>query len=117
MMRSAARERVSRARAQLLPAEHEVAIARGSWHEPFVRHRTVVLIGGGVLAGLAVAGIPPRHWSRAGAGLFNAAARLTGSALGPAILTALIARIAAPAAARPQQGGAGTTNEPLGETA
>jgi hypothetical protein len=60
-----------------------------SFSERFERHRKAVLIGAGVLGGLAVLYVPPRGWSRLGAVLFGGGARLAQSAIGPVLIGAI----------------------------
>ena len=89
MSRNDARARVHRAQAEFDAAEHQLAAHWQPWRDRFRHHRLFVLIGGGLLSGLAVAAVSPKHWARIGAALFGGSAWLTRSAIGPAVLGAL----------------------------
>lgn len=92
MNRADARARVRRARAEVDQAEQRVAVQWRPLRESLGRHRLALLIGGGLLGGFAVAGASPKYWSRAGAALFGAGARLARSPIGPALLGGLLTR-------------------------
>ncbi len=53
------------------------------------RHRLALLIGSGLLGGIALATLRPKAWSRVGAVLFGSGAWLARSPVGPALLGAL----------------------------
>jgi hypothetical protein len=107
-----ARARVAAARLQLAEAEREAGTVWQSLRERFERHRALVLIGGGLLAGVALAGAAPKQWSRAGATLFGTAARLMRSSLGPVLvgawLSGLRGHLPADPARTPEAGAAAT---------
>ena len=63
------------------------------WHE---QQRLALWIGGGLAAGLAMAALSPKHWSRIGSVVFGASAWLLRSPIGPALLAAALARASAP---------------------
>ena len=52
-------------------------------------HKLALLIGGGLLGGIALATLRPKVWSRVGAVLFGSGAWLARSPVGPALLGAL----------------------------
>lgn len=58
--------------------------------------RTALWLGYGLAAGLTLALLPPRQWSRLGAMLFGAGGWLLRSPLGPAVVAAVLTRIASP---------------------
>jgi hypothetical protein len=89
MNRDNARARVHRAKVELDASEQQLAAHWQPWRERIGRHRLSLLIGGGLLGGLALAMVPPKRWARVGAGLFGGSAWLVRSALGPAVLGAL----------------------------
>lgn len=89
MSRTGARARVLRARMELDEAERQLELRWQPWRERLRRHRLALLIGGGLLGGIALATVAPKRWSRVGAALFGGSARLARSAVGPAVLGAL----------------------------
>jgi len=93
MNRNNARARVRHARIKLEAAEQQLAGRWHPWRLRFQQHRLSALIGAGLLGGLAVATVPPKHWARLGAAVFGGAAWLTRSAIGPALLGALWTRV------------------------
>jgi len=96
MNRDSARARVHRARAELDAAERQLAARWQPWHKRIRRQRLPLLIGGGLLVGIAVAIVPPKHWARIGAALFGGSAWFARSAIGPAVLSALWTNILIP---------------------
>jgi len=96
MTRDNARARMHRARIEFDEAEQQFAAHWQPWHERMRRHRLSLLIGGGLLGGLALATVSPKHWSRVGAALFGGGAWLARSAIGPAVLGALWTNIQSP---------------------
>jgi len=84
-----ARVRVHRAQRELDAAQQQLTARWTPWRRLIGRHRLFLLIGGGLLGGLALATVPPKRWARAGAALFGGSAWLARSALGPAIFGAL----------------------------
>jgi hypothetical protein len=62
------------------------------------RQRLAPWIGAGLIAGLAMASLSPRQWSRLGSALFGGGARILLSPVGPALLAAILARASAHAA-------------------
>jgi hypothetical protein len=89
MNRDNARARVNCARMELEAAEQQLAAHWQPWRERIDRYRLSLLIGGGLLGGLALATVSPKRWSRVGAALFGGSAWLVRSAIGPAVLSAL----------------------------
>jgi hypothetical protein len=83
------RERVHRARIDLERAERQLATRWQPWHERLARHRLGLLIGGGLLGGVALATVPPKRWAGVGALLFGGGASLLRSPLGPVLLGVL----------------------------
>lgn len=61
-----------------------------------------LVIGAGLLSGLALTTLSTRHWSRLGALVFGGSAWLLRSPLGPALLAAVLARASAPADTPPE---------------
>ena len=88
-----ARQRVHRARIELEAAERKLDASWQPWHERLRRHRVALLIGSGLLGGLAVATVAPKRWARLGALVFGGGAWLTRSALMPTLLAALSPRM------------------------
>lgn len=80
--------------------EQQLAMRWQRWRKRFQRHRLSMLIGGGLLGGIALTTVSPRRWSRVGGALFGGSAWLARSAIGPALLSAvwahLLSRSAAP---------------------
>jgi len=102
MNRNSARARVRRAQVELDAAERQFAAHWQPWRGRFRKHRLSVLIGTGLLGGLAAATVPPKHWAHLGAAVFGGAAWLARSAIGPAVLGALWARVQSQPSARAQ---------------
>jgi hypothetical protein len=90
MSRTGVRARVHRARGEFDEAEQRVVARWQPWHERIERHRMPLLIGGGLLAGVAAAAASPGHWARAGAILFGFTARLIRAPIGSPVLGALL---------------------------
>lgn len=93
MNRDKARARVQCAQLELDAAEKQLAACWRPWRERLHRQRLPLLIGGGLLGGLALALVPPRIWANVGASLFGNSARVARSALGPSVVGALLAAI------------------------
>lgn len=105
MSRNDARARVRRAQAELDAAEQRLAVHWRPWLGRLQQYRLPALIGSGLLGGLAVATVAPKHWARLGAAMFGGTAWLVRSAIGPALLGALGAHVESrPTAARTQAG-------------
>jgi hypothetical protein len=88
-----ARERVHHAKIELEAAERALDSHWQPWHERLRRHRVALLIGGGLLSGLAFATVPSKRLARIGASLFAGSARLVRSPLMPAFLGALLTSV------------------------
>ena len=83
------RLRVLRARVELDQTAQQLAARWQLQCDWFDRHRLALLIGGGLLGGLALASVTPKHWSGVGAALFGGGAWLVRSEVGSPILAAL----------------------------
>jgi len=88
MNRDKARARVHRAQLELDAAQQQLTARWTPWRRLMGRHRLSLLIGGGLLGGLALAMVPPKRWASFGAALFGGSAWLARSALGPSVLGA-----------------------------
>ncbi len=86
-----AQQRVRQARMELELAQTKLSAHWQPWYVRLARCRLALLLGGGLLAGYAIATVPPRHWSRVGAALLGSSAWLARSAFGPALIGALLA--------------------------
>jgi hypothetical protein len=84
-----ARARVERARAELDQAEQQLAVRWQPWRVLIDRHRLSLLIGSGLIGGLALATVAPKRWARIGAALFGGSAWLARSGIGTAVFAAL----------------------------
>ena len=82
-----------------LRGEQQFALRWQRWHNRLRRHRLSMLIGGGLLSGIALATVSPRRWSRMGGALFGGSAWLARSAIGPALVSAVWAHLLSRAAA------------------
>lgn len=89
MTRPTARARVRRARQELDQAESQLATGWQRWRDRLERHRLGVLIGTGLLSGIALTTVSTQRWSRVGAAVFGSGAWLARSAVGPALIGAL----------------------------
>ncbi len=99
MIDDGARARVRHAREELELAQRRLDTHWQSWREYINRHRVSLLIGTGLLGGVAAATVSTKRWSRLGATLFGCSAWLVRSPIGPSVLAALWTRIfACPAA-------------------
>jgi hypothetical protein len=56
---------------------------------PPSRHRLSLLIGSGLVGGVALITLPPKHWARVGAALFGCGAWLARSPIGLALVVNL----------------------------
>jgi hypothetical protein len=83
------RARVQRARTELDQVEQQLAVRWQPWRARIDRHRTSLLIGGGLIGGLALATVAPKRWARVGAALFGGSAWLARSGIGTAVFAAL----------------------------
>ena len=83
------RLRVLRARVEFDQSAQQLAARWQLRRDWFDRHRLALLIGGGLLSGLALASVTPKRWSGVGAALFGGGAWLARSEVGPAIFAAL----------------------------
>lgn len=93
--RQGARGRAHRARLEPDRAERELAVGWRQWRGRIERHRAAVLVGTGLLGGIALETVSPQRWSRVGAALFGTGAWLARSALGPALIGALFTGVLA----------------------
>jgi hypothetical protein len=84
-----ARARVHCAQVQLDAAEKQLAARWQPLAERISQHRLSLLIGGGLLGGLALTAVPTKLWARIGAALFGGSAWIARSAIGPAVFGAL----------------------------
>lgn len=102
------RQRVRQARIELDLAQQELDQSWQPWRESLRRNKANLVIGGGLVSGLALATLPPRVWSRLGAALFGGTAWLARSKLSPALLGAFFAGLqtvpAAPKSAAAENG-------------
>lgn len=89
MSHNATRADVLRARLDCDRAEHRLAAHWQPWHARLTRHRLGLLIGGGLLGGVALATVSPKRWSSLGALLFGGGASVLRSPLGLPLLGAL----------------------------
>ncbi|MBL8297649.1 MAG: hypothetical protein JNN30_04795 [Rhodanobacteraceae bacterium] len=83
------RERVHRARVDAEHADRQLINCWQSWHKRFDRHRLAFLIGGGLLGGLTLAMVSPKHVSRVRAFLFGGKASLVRSPIIASLLAML----------------------------
>jgi len=72
---NARRQRLAAAEQAAIAARDEVRARWQPWRNTVDAHRTAALLGSGFAAGLALALLPVRWWSRAGALAFRIAAR------------------------------------------
>ncbi|MEO8803047.1 MAG: hypothetical protein ABI304_03535 [Rudaea sp.] len=93
MKQVAAREPVRRARQGMDQAEGQLATGWRQRREKLERHRLGVLIGAGLLSGIALTTVSPQRWSGVGAAVFGSGAWLARSAVGPALIGALLTSI------------------------
>jgi len=89
MNRDKARVRVHRAQLQLDAAEEQLAARWPPLAERMGQHRFSLLVGGGLLGGLALTAVPTKTWAQIGAALFGGSAWIARSAVGPAVFGAL----------------------------
>lgn len=64
-----------------------------NWSGRIERQRAAVLVGAGLLGGIALETVSPQRWSRVGAALFGTGAWLARSAIGPALVGALFSSV------------------------
>jgi hypothetical protein len=76
-------------RGALVVAVTPDTLQRPSRHQ---RQFATLVIGAGLLSGLALTTLSPRQWSRLGALVFGGSAWLLRSPIGPALLAAVLAR-------------------------
>ena len=98
MSRDDTRSRIHRAQLELDAAEQQLAARWKPWRERIGRYQLPLLIGGGLLGGLALATVAPKRWARVGAILFGGSAWLARSAITPPMLVALWTSIQSPGA-------------------
>ncbi len=101
MKRASVVAKVHLAQAELSAAEAELAKSARPWQRNLQQHRGALTLAGGFVSGLALTLLPPRWWARAGATVGAAAATMARSALTPAVIGAVIARIRRDDAANP----------------
>lgn len=85
------RRRVRQAEFELQATERALDASWQTWRARLQRHRAAILVGGGLLGGLALATVSPKRWARVGALVLGGSARLARSPLLPALLGALLA--------------------------
>jgi len=100
--------RVRQAQAELALAEFELAKSTTSLRHDLDRHRNSLVLFGGFATGLALTFLPPGWWARIGATVGATAAGLARSALTPAVIGALLARVQRSDASAPEPTTAGT---------
>lgn len=86
---SAARTRAERAQANAHSAGLRLREQLRPWQLRARQHRVALLAGTGLGAGLAIALLPPRVWSRIGALLFGGGARVARSSMLPLVLATI----------------------------
>jgi len=84
-----ARARVERAQANAHSAGLSLREQLLPWQLRARQHRVALLAGAGLGAGLAIALLPPRVWSRIGALLFGGGARVARSSMLPLVLATI----------------------------
>jgi hypothetical protein len=84
---------VRQAQAELALAELQLAKSTWPLRRDLHRHRNALILFGGFATGLALTFLPPRWWARIGAAVGATAAGLARSALTPAVVGAVLARV------------------------